>query len=405
MDGAVETKLAGEVGTLTHRVDISSKLTKECYELEREKLFRPAWHPIANATDLPKAGSYIVRELAVFNTSLLIIRGKDDVIRAFHNVCIHRGNKMIRDGMGCQRSFRCGFHGWIYSTEGGLIGVTDEASVKDIDKSTMGLAPVKTENWNGLIWVNLDDQERFTLEDWLGDWYGQYKDYFYIHEKVASNYVDVNCNWHLAVNSFCEGYHTLFIHANTMRDYQGGKSNPHRRRPYFEMYQRHNRYSAPANPDHERSPAEVIAYEDGRPPIIPSFACDSSGMPQGVDPGDSENWAFDVQQFFPNFVLLSEKHWHIEMYFLPIDHERTRMLIDLYHYPAKTPGERISQEFALSRGRCVIREDLNTLEAQQKGLASGALSHVHLSQQEMALQHHYKICDDMMAANESREGQ
>ena len=399
MDTAVETKLAGEVGTLNNRIPIPARLTPAQFELEREKIFKPAWMPIANADDLPKPGSYVIRDFELFNTSVIIVRGKDDVIRAFHNVCVHRGNKLIRSGMGCERHFRCGFHGWTYSTEGELIGVTDEPTVKDLDKSTMGLPPIKTENWNGLIFVNFDDRDRFTLKEWMGDWYDQYEGYFETHEKAASHYVDLNCNWSLGVNSFCEGYHTMFIHANTMGDYQGGKKNPQRRRPYFEMAERHSRYSAPANPDHKRSPAEEVAYENGRRLIIPSFGMDSSDTPAGVNPGNSEDWAFDVQEFFPNFVLLTEKNWHIELYFMPIDHQRTRMQADVYHYRAKTPSERISQEFALSRGRNVIHEDLNTLEAQQKGLTSGAISHVHLTQQEMGLQHHWKVYDDMMAAD------
>ncbi|NQV56053.1 MAG: aromatic ring-hydroxylating dioxygenase subunit alpha [Rhodospirillales bacterium] len=399
MDEAVKTKLAGQVETLNHRIPIPERLSPEQFELEREKIFRPAWIPVANAGDLPKPGSYLIKDFELFNTSLIIVRGSDDVIRAFHNICVHRGNKLIRSGVGCRRNFRCGFHGWVYSTEGELINVTDAQAVKDLDMSKMGLPPIKTENWNGLIFVNFDDQDRFTLKNWMGDWYGQYDGYFTSHEKAASNYVDLNCNWSLAVNSFCEGYHTMFIHANTMGDYQGGKKNPQRRRPYFEMAERHNRYSAPANPDHKRSPAEKIAYANDRPLIIPSFGMDSSDTPQGINPGNSENWAFDVQEFFPNFVLLSEKNWHIELYFMPIDHQRTRIQVDVFHYPAKKPSDRISQEFALSRGRNVILEDLNTLEAQQKGLMSGAISHVHLTQQEMALQHHWKVYSDMMEAN------
>jgi phenylpropionate dioxygenase-like ring-hydroxylating dioxygenase large terminal subunit len=231
----------------------------------------------------------------------------------------------------------------------------------------LGLRPVATETWEGLIFVNFDPEHGFSLKEWLGEFHGQYEGYFTSHEKVAYFEVDLACNWHLAVNSFTEGYHTLFIHQNTVGDYQGGKPNPQRRRPFLEMLERHYRYSAPANPNHQTSPAEDVAFADGRPKLLPSFGRDSSGTPVGINPGEVDLWAFDVGELFPNFVFLAEKHWHIEIYSYPTDAGHTRMVVDVYAYKAKTPSERISQEFFLSRGRQVVREDLNTLEAQQQG--------------------------------------
>jgi phenylpropionate dioxygenase-like ring-hydroxylating dioxygenase large terminal subunit len=86
------------------------------------------------------------------------------------------------------------------------------------------------------------------------------------------------------------------------------------------------------------------------------------------------------------------------MTFWPIDHERTLVINRTYNYKPRNLGERLSQTYFRARGRDVFREDLNTLEAQQQMLAAGALPHVLLSKQEMALQHHFAVTNDMLEA-------
>jgi phenylpropionate dioxygenase-like ring-hydroxylating dioxygenase large terminal subunit len=103
-----------------------------------------------------------------------------------------------------------------------------------------------------------------------------------------------------------------------------------------------------------------------------------------------------VVEFFPNYVVITGNHFRTEFNFWPIDHARTKVILKRYIYKPKNLGERISTSYFLARGRDVIREDLNTLEAQQKVISSGALSHVILSRQEMALQHHFAVTQDML---------
>jgi phenylpropionate dioxygenase-like ring-hydroxylating dioxygenase large terminal subunit len=397
MSAHVQTQFRGETGHLAHRVPIVEKLAPAYFEQERAKIFRRAWLPVAHASDVPEPGSYLVRNLPTLQTSLLIARGRDGQVRAFHNVCTHRGNKLVRDGHGCRRQFSCGFHGWTFSAEGELLVVTDEHQFQDLDKASLGLRPVHTEVWEDLVFVNVDPEPRESLRAWLGELADDYAGYFARHERASSYRVIVKCNWNLCVNSFTEGYHTLYIHRNSVPDYQGGTINPQRHRPLMQMFRRHHRYSAPANPDHVLTPAEALAVKYGRR-ILPAFDGDMTGMPPGVNPARYEHWAFDVVQFFPNVVVLFGNHWHIELFFWPIDATTTEVVQDFWFYKPATIGERISQQFFLSRGRQVFLEDLNTLEAQQEMLSSGALTHLQLSRQEMSLQHHYKVTQEMLAA-------
>jgi glycine betaine catabolism A len=104
-----------------------------------------------------------------------------------------------------------------------------------------------------------------------------------------------------------------------------------------------------------------------------------------------------VVELFPNFVMLTGNHWRAELRFWPIDEGHTLVDNCAYNYKTKNLGERISRGYFRSRGRDVVREDLNTLEAQQEMLSSGALTEIVLSRQEMALRHHYKVMRDMLA--------
>jgi len=395
MSAKVETTFRGDTAQLERRISMREKLTPAYFELERERIFRRAWLPIGHASNVPEPGSYFVREMPVFKTSLLVVRGQDGKVRAFHNACTHRGNKLVRGGDGCRKSFSCGFHGWTFSCEGDLRLITDEHQFRDLDKSALGLRPIHTQVWEDLIFVNGADEPHESLREWLGEMFDEYGGYFDPHARVASLRINVNSNWNLAVNSFTEGYHTLYLHRNSVPDYQGGRINPDRHRPFMQLFKRHHRYSAPANPDHRLTAAEALAVKYGKR-IIPSFGGEMPALPPGVNPSRYEHWAFDVVQFYPNAVFLFGNNWHIEIFFGPIDVDHTEVVQDLYYYRPKTAGERLSHQFFLSRGRQVFLEDMNTLEAQHAVLSSGVLSHLQLSQQEMSLMHHYKVSREML---------
>ena len=235
-----QARLSGAQGydtsRLKTRVDLASILTPEHFEVEREKIFRRAWLMIGHTDDLPENGSYFVYEVPTFKASLLVVRGHDGKVRVFHNACRHRGNKLVRAGEGSRKSFMCAFHGWTFGNDGKLEILTDPHMFESVDKEDYGLIPVTSEVWENLIFVNFDAKPRESLAEWLGpEFFGKYSGYFDLHQKSASYGFELDCNWHLGVNSFTEGYHTLYLHKNTARDYQGGKINPQRHRPHMEL--------------------------------------------------------------------------------------------------------------------------------------------------------------------------
>ncbi|MBL8381468.1 MAG: aromatic ring-hydroxylating dioxygenase subunit alpha [Burkholderiales bacterium] len=395
MSATTESLFRGTIADLPARIDVAAQIAPEHYALERERIWRRAWLAIGHTQDLPAKGSYFVYDIPTFSMSLLVVRGQDDRVRVFHNICRHRGNKLERGGAGCKSHFTCNFHGWVFNNDGALRLITDEKEFEDCDKSALGLIPVHSAVWNTMIFINLAEEPHCSLAEWLGDLHGQYDGYFEEREKVAAFKAVVHANWHLAVNAFTEGYHTLYLHKSTARDYQGGRTNPERHRPHIEILERHHRYSAPGNPDKVFVRGEKVAAKYGRL-MIPAFDFDSSALPPGVNAARHDKWAFDVVEFFPNLVMLQGNCWQNEITYWPIDAGRTLILNQAWAYKAKNLGERLSRSYFRARVRDVFREDLNTLEAQQAALSTGAMREVVLSRQEMALRHHYKVSARML---------
>jgi phenylpropionate dioxygenase-like ring-hydroxylating dioxygenase large terminal subunit len=392
------TVFKGDTTRLKNVVDILEKVQPAYFEREVEKIFRHAWLPITSMSELPQRGSYVVVEVPPLKASLLVTRGQDDIVRAFYNICRHRGNKLVPDGKGCRLGFTCGFHAWTFTADGRLAAVTDESQFVGLDKSNYGLLPVHCEVWEDFVFVNFAKGKPEPLSGWLGNLYDGYKGYFDGREQIASWSVVVNANWHITVNAFTEGYHSLFLHAKTLPDYQGGKGNPMRHRPYLEVMNRHGRYSAKANPTHQMTQVEAISYTHGHKlyPAFPPVDSDAPDFPKAVNPGRVENWAFDIIEFFPCFVLIEGAEWHQNMWFWPIDADHTEIRVIDYAYKAQTVGDRLAHSYVRVRNREVFREDISTMEKIHASLKSGALSEIILSQQEMLIQKHYAMAEEMV---------
>jgi phenylpropionate dioxygenase-like ring-hydroxylating dioxygenase large terminal subunit len=105
----------------TGPVPIEPYISRAYFEREKALIFRKVWLNVGRVEQIPKPGDYLVKELAVCNTSVLIVRGKDGVVRAFHNMCTHRGNKLAPEASGnCAGLFTCKFHGWAFGLDGSL---------------------------------------------------------------------------------------------------------------------------------------------------------------------------------------------------------------------------------------------------------------------------------------------
>ena len=149
-----------ELGTAP--VNYSDSIDPAYYEAERAAIFKRTWLNVGRVERLPRTGSYFTRELAAAGTSLILVRGRDGQIRAFHNICRHRGNKLVwndypnEETAGTCRQFTCKYHAWRYDLSGKLTFVQQEGEFFDLDKADYGLKEVACDIWEGFIFVNLD---------------------------------------------------------------------------------------------------------------------------------------------------------------------------------------------------------------------------------------------------------
>ena len=392
----VITKFAGDIGRGRNRVELAPRLTPEYFEKERERVFRKGWLVAASTTDLQEKGSYYVTDIPPLKASLLVVRGEDDRIRAFHNVCRHRGDKLVQTPRGCTKAFTCAFHAWTYSNSGKLLNITDASQFPGVNKEDYGLVPVHCDVWEDLVFVCLDKEPQETLRQWLGEEiYAGYTNFSRGRVKIADHRLVLKTNWNLATNAFCEGYHNLYIHKNTVPDYQGSPSNPQRHRPYLEIGRHFGRYSTHGNRAHKMTPTEAILYKRSRP-MFPWFppVPDMNEYPSGINPSRFDEWGFDIVHMFPNCVFAPQANTHSYLTFWPIDHETTEIRNWRFAYGSDNPVDTIAQAYSVTRAREVIREDMNTMETTLRGILSGALPHIVLSQQELLIQNHYRDVDD-----------
>ena len=161
-------------GLGTEPISYEDSISPEFYELEREAIFKRAWLNVGRVEQLPRNGSYFTKELAVARTSVVIVRGTDGEVRAFHNICRHRGNKLVwndfpkEETSGVCRQFVCKYHGWRYDLDGSLHFVQQEEEFFDLDKADYGLVPVHCDVWAGFIFVNLAKEPEQNLGEFLG---------------------------------------------------------------------------------------------------------------------------------------------------------------------------------------------------------------------------------------------
>jgi choline monooxygenase len=185
------------------------------FEQEKRKIFNQTWQLVGRFEQLPEVGSFFTFDVA--GEPVVIVRGKDEIIRGFFNVCRHRAGP-VAQGAGCRSSLQCAYHGWTYGLDGQLLATPAFEGVERFSKEENGLVPIKVEVWEQFIFVNLDAQSA-SLAEYLED-IPQLTDKFAIAKMKfveRRDYV-IDCNWKVYVDNYLEGYHLPMVHPGLMRE-------------------------------------------------------------------------------------------------------------------------------------------------------------------------------------------
>ncbi len=193
--------------------------SRDYAEAEADRLWAKVWQHAGRVEEIPEVGDYITYEIA--SDSVLIVRTGPDSIRAFHNVCPHRGRRLVRvpEGSNGARGnaktgqFFCGFHGWAFDLEGNNTELLDKDDWKGaLTDARTCLTPVNVDTWGGWIWINMDP-DCVPLREFLEP-AASLLDPFQF-EKMRYRFrqwVVFDCNWKVALEAFMEPYHVAATH-------------------------------------------------------------------------------------------------------------------------------------------------------------------------------------------------
>lgn len=190
----------------------------ELLQLEVERVLMPSWQIVCHQNDLPEPGDY--RVLDILDESVFVIRDRDGSLRAFHNVCRHRGSRLLYASGRLKRPvITCPYHGWTYGADGELRGVPQEDSFPGLDKSCLGLRPVEMDLFLGFVFVRLHDNGGPDLET-LWAPFREPLDQYRLPEMEAITHIDETewpCDWKVAVDNNLECYHIMMGHPGLNR--------------------------------------------------------------------------------------------------------------------------------------------------------------------------------------------
>ncbi|MCE2531074.1 MAG: aromatic ring-hydroxylating dioxygenase subunit alpha [Acidimicrobiia bacterium] len=200
-------------------VDVNEAITlpPACYTseeflaFERQAIFERDWLCIGHEGQIPNVGDYFCVQL--FEEPLVAVRGTDDLVRVMSSVCRHRG-MVVAEGSGHGANFRCPYHFWVYGLDGQLLGAPAMEQRADFDKSCLGLPQLKTEFWNGFIFVSFND-EAPPLVPTLGGLDGILRNY-HLSGTVwidGGHFDDLPWNWKVMLENFVDGYHNNRLHS------------------------------------------------------------------------------------------------------------------------------------------------------------------------------------------------
>ncbi|MET9992725.1 aromatic ring-hydroxylating dioxygenase subunit alpha [Streptomyces mutabilis] len=401
----------------TEPVSYADSTSPEHYELEREAIFKRTWLNVGRVEQLPRKGSYFTKELDAARTSVIVVRGTDGEVRAFHNVCRHRGNKLVwndfprEETSGVCRQFTCKYHAWRYDLDGKLAFVQQEGEFFDLDKSDYGLMQVQAEVWEGFIFVNLDTENTTPLREYMGELGKGIEGYpFHKLTQVHKFRAEIGSNWKLFIDAFAEFYHAPILHSGQYMPDQARRIQKYGYEGlHYDIDGPHSMVSSWGGiaPPHDREMVKPIeaALRSGLfgPWDAPDIGMTTDELPPAVNPTRDPRWGMDSFVFFPNFMLLIWRpNWVLTYHYWPTSYNTHIFEGTCYFVPPKNAFERLQQELAAVSFKEYGLQDGNTLEATQTMLESGTVDRFPLNDQEVLLRHLHRTAEERVRDHQRR---
>jgi choline monooxygenase len=321
-------------------------LAPEVLDRELHTIFSRTWQYAGHVGDLPEPGRYLTATAG--DQPVLVLRGDDGEVRAFRNVCRHRGSQLLTGSGRCKKAIRCRYHGWTYdATDGRLLGVPEHRSYTELDKSGLGLMPARVETLAGLLFVNLDP-DAVPLASETGELAERLSRYRLPELRRFSDFGETSqpANWKLVAENYLEGYHVPIAHPALMRLYDY-------KRYSFELHDTWAWFEAPLRDSPSGNRLERLYQRVVRP------------MP-GLEAVDRNVWRYAF--IYPNTTIDLHPDQVTVWQMVPAAPGRTRDVWGCFGPNRRGPLTRLAQRLNTHVNSGVLDEDIDLVAAVQRGI-------------------------------------
>lgn len=320
---------------------------------EQDRIFSEMWVCTGRADDIPHPGDYYLVNLG--RESVVVIRGRDQHVRAFLNVCRHRGARLRVEPCGNAGAvIQCKYHAWSYGLDGRLLGAPNIATDEALNRDDFGLLPVHTAVWEGLVWLSLAERaEPVTaqVEPPLRKRFGSLEIFnrYTVGELTVGRRIeyDVNANWKLIVENFMECYHCGPVHPELTR--------------LLPAFRQGTSYQGIPGQGTAFA-ADITAFTlsgTGQRPRLPGLGADDDRLYYGF-----VLWPNVFVNLLPDHVILHT--------LLPVAPDRSRVVCDWLFHPSDLARPDFDASDTVDIFDVVNRQDWEVCELTQLGMTSRA---------------------------------
>jgi carnitine monooxygenase subunit len=351
----------------------------DMFAAEVELVFAPSWQVVCHVSDVHNKGDW--HSLEYLDESVIVVRGKDDIIRGFTNVCRHRGSRILDGSSGCAKKLICPYHAWTYELDGRLSGVPDSTSYPDLDKSRHGLATVPLEIWRGFIFVRLKDVGP-SVADMMAPYEEMVAPYRF-EELRALGRVTLrprDVNWKNIGDNYSDGLHINVAHPGLTRLFgksYGVEAEPHVDRMWGDLIDR------PSDNWSERM------YQRLLPPV--------PHLPEERQ----RHWLYF--KLWPNVAFDIYPDQIDFMQWLPVSPTTSLIREISYVLPDERREMKAARYLNWRINRQVNAEDSELISRVQQGMASRSFSVGPLSEKEVCLRHFCQRIRDIIPQARAEE--
>ncbi len=333
----------------------------EYFAVEMARVLRPSWQVVCHASDIPAAGDW--HALAFLGESILVVRGEDGVVRAFTNVCRHRGSRLVDGASGCAKKLVCPYHGWTYALDGQLTGVPGRGEYPMLAMEKSGLTPVELEEWHGFLFIRLAGGGP-SVAAMMAPYEAMVAPYRFADMRAIGRVTlrPSPVNWKNVGDNYADALHITVAHPGLSRLFGRGygiEASPHADRMWGQMVER------PSSNRSERAYQRFL-------PAIPHLPSEAQRL-----------WLYF--RLWPNVAFDIYPDQVDFMQFIPVSPTETLIREISYALPDERREMRAARYLNWRINRQVNAEDTALIQRVQDGMASHSFSVGPLGSSEVCL--------------------